>query len=66
MVTISEKDYNAKHKDFRGVWSSDEIHGTNYNGKRTMLANENGSTVLLIEGVNFEIIKEDLSIKKTL
>lgn len=54
---ITEDDYNAIHTDYRGVYSSDEIHGTNYNGRRTMLDYNDGETTLLIEGEHFEIIE---------
>lgn len=55
MYTITLQKYNALHGDFRGVWSSDNIHGTNHDGKRTMLHYDNG-TCLLIEGEHFTIV----------
>ena len=55
MFTITEKKYNEKHQDYKGVYSSDEIHGTNHNGKRTLLAWDNG-TCLLIEGESLKIV----------
>lgn len=58
MNTITEKEYNAKHQDFRGIWSSDHIRGTNYNGKRTMLHYDKGPC-LLIEDVNFIIVQSE-------
>lgn len=58
LITITETQYNAKHQDFRGIWSSDDIHGTNYNGKRTMMHYDKG-TCLLIEGVGFKIVQTE-------
>jgi hypothetical protein len=55
MIKITKAEYYKKHKDQRGVWSSDNIQGTKHNGKRTMLHYDNG-TCLLIEGIGFEII----------
>lgn len=57
MYQITESEYYQKHKDFRGVYSSDDIHGTNWNGRRTLTIYNNG-TVLLIEGESLEIIPD--------
>jgi hypothetical protein len=59
MYTITEQEYNAKHKDYKGVWSSDNIHGTNHDGKRTMLHYGEGGTCLIIESVHFTIVKSE-------
>ena len=58
MYTITEEQYNAKHQDFKGVWSSDHIHNTNYNGKRTMLHYDKG-TCLIIEDTHFKIVQTE-------
>ena len=55
MYIITKKEYYKKHKDFRGVYSSDHINNTNLNGRRTMLYYNNG-TKLLIEGLSLKII----------
>jgi hypothetical protein len=58
MKRITETEWNAIPKDYKDVWTSDDVRGTNYNGRRTwMVAGDNGST-LLIEGVSFEIIED--------
>ncbi len=57
MVTITEKQYNEKPEDYKGVYSSDEIHGTNLNGRRTLLYwEEKKGTCLLVEGESLTII----------
>jgi hypothetical protein len=58
MHTITEKQYNDKGKDCKGIWTSDEIHGTNCNGKRTLMTWLNG-TCLLIEGKSLKIVATD-------
>lgn len=65
MKQITLKEYNAKHKDYRGIWKMERYDQPNweqvrhlYMGKRTMLDYDNGGTVLLVEGLNFEIIEE--------
>lgn len=62
MKTITLTEYNALHKDFRGIWNTERWDLPNWAemreshmGKRTMLHYDNG-TCLLIEGINFEII----------
>lgn len=59
---IALEDYLAISKDFRGEWTQGVLNfrgdlPMSYLGKRTMLDNENGSTVLLTEGMQFEIIE---------
>jgi len=56
MIIISEKEYNQKHNDYKGIYSSDIIHNTNLNGRRTLLHWDNG-TCLLIEGESLIITK---------
>ena len=63
MITITKTDYEKIHPDFRGVWQTERTDLPNWDelrpklmGKRTMLHNQNGCTVLLIEGQGFEII----------
>ena len=53
MKTITLSEYNAIHKDYRGVWESEDT--PQYVGKRTMLSNENGATTLLVEDFHFII-----------
>lgn len=62
-IRLSE--YNAKHTDFRGVWTTERedlpdwpAEREKYMGKRTMLGNDNGATVLLVEGLSFEIVDD--------
>lgn len=57
LKSVTEQQYANTHRDFKGVYSSDNIHGTNHNGKRTLLTSVNGATVLLIEGESLEITK---------
>ena len=58
MITITEKEYNQKSNDYKSIYSSDIIHGTNLNGRRTLLHWEEGvGTCLLIEGESLIIIK---------
>jgi hypothetical protein len=60
MYTITEKQYSEKPNDYKGVYSSDFQHGTNFNGKRTLLTWLKGEgTCLLIESKSFEIVKTD-------
>lgn len=58
--TITEREYNAMHNDYRGVWDTDNMHGTNYNGRRTLLTWIKGQgTTLIIEGASLKIVKTD-------
>lgn len=66
MIKITLSEYNALPKDCRGVWSIERDDLPNWAeirdqhmGKRTMLHNDNGTTVLLVEGLSFEIVEED-------
>lgn len=65
MLRITESEYNSKSRDYRGVWTTERTDWSNWEqvkdtlmGKRTLLTNENGATVLLIEGTGFEIIPD--------
>ncbi len=66
MLRITLSEYNALHEDFRGVWDVErddlpiwpEIRDK-YMGKRTMLHYDDGATVLLVEGRDFEIVGDD-------
>jgi hypothetical protein len=58
MYTITEEQYKAKPKDYKGVWSSDDFRGTNFNGRRTLMVWLNG-TCLLIEGESLTIVKTE-------
>ena len=60
MIHLTKKEYDAKHKDYRGIWDSDNCQNppTNYNGRRCMLHYDNG-TVLLVEGIGFKITDDE-------
>ena len=55
-ILITKKDWAKIPKNYKSVWSSDNIHGTSHNGKKTWMKGENGMTVLLIENSGFKII----------
>lgn len=60
MYTITAEQYESKPKEYKSVYSSDEIHGTNFNGKRTLLIWEHGNgTTLLIEDQSFKIVENE-------
>lgn len=70
-MKITTTDYYKLHKDYRGTWTTERTDLPNwekdrekYMGKRTILTNENGATVLLIEGMGLEIIKDDYYTKE--
>ena len=71
MIKITLAEYNALSKEYRGVWDTErndlaewpEIRDR-YMGKRTMLHNDNGATVLLVEGFNLEIVEGDFYTRK--
>lgn len=62
MIEISQADYNAIGRDFRGVWDTERDDLPNwdkvrdkYMGKRTMMSGD-GTCTLLIEGLNFVVV----------
>lgn len=64
MLVITESEYNSKHKDYKGVWTTERWDLPNwaedrekFMGKRTMLHNDNG-TCLLIEGLSLRIVRD--------
>jgi len=60
MYKITETEYKNTPNDYKGVYSSDEIHGTNFNGKRTLMRwIEGEGTCLLIEDNSLEIIPDN-------
>lgn len=67
MIKITLSEYNALPEDYRGIWTTErddlpkwaEIRDK-YMGKRTMLHNDSGATVLLVEGMGFEIVNDTL------
>lgn len=59
MKTITLEEYN-KHP-YKDIWTLPEY--SDLVGKKTMLGNEKGATVILIEGIDFEI-KSNKDIKK--
>jgi hypothetical protein len=57
---ITKQEYDKLHEDYKGIYSSDDIHGTKLNGKRTLVKwLENIGTVLLIEGESFEFVESE-------
>lgn len=59
-IEITKSAYDKLHEDYRGIYTSDDIHGTKLNGKRTMFKwLEDIGTVLLVEGESFEFIAEE-------
>lgn len=65
MLKITEEKYYRTHTDYRGIWDTERRDWPNweeikhqYMGKRTLLTNQDGATVLLIEGLHLEIISE--------
>jgi hypothetical protein len=60
MYYITKSDYNALHNDYKGVWDSDHLSNTKYNGKKTWMRFVEGKgTCLLIEGEHFEFVEVD-------
>jgi len=60
MTILDQKEYAKIHEDYKGIYSSDEIHGTKFNGKKTWLRwIENVGTVLLIEDQDFKLVDLD-------
>jgi len=60
MYTITKEEYANTHNDFKGVYSSDDIHGTKLNGRKTILKFIEGKgTCLLTEGVSFIIVDSE-------
>ena len=60
MHTITKDQFNKIPKDYKDVWDSDSIHGTNHNGKRTFIRlGETGGTCLEIEDVTFKIVNSE-------
>ena len=71
MIKITLSEYNALPKECRGVWTTEDYDLSNraeirdkHMGKRTMLHNDNGATVLLVEGLGFEIVEGDFYTRK--
>jgi len=59
MKTLTNEQYNAIHPDFRGIYQNWDGKNPELKGKKTMLSNENGATVLLIEGTSFNIVENN-------
>ena len=58
MLKITKKDFDKIPNDYKSIYSSDYLHGTNYDGKRTFIKWIEGiGTCLLIESIDFEIIE---------
>jgi len=64
MQKITKAEWGKIHSDFKGIWTTERWDWKNweklrqfYVGKRTLLSNENGGSVLLLEGVDFEIVE---------
>lgn len=64
-IELTEEEYYRISDSYRGQWTQGVIDfrgdiPQSYLGKRTMLTNENGATVLLTEGINFIIKGEPI------
>lgn len=66
MIKITLSEYNALPQKCRGIRTTERDDLPNWaeirerhTGKRTMLHNDNGTTVLLVEGLSFEIVEGD-------
>lgn len=71
MIKITLSEYNALPKECRGIWNTERYDLPNWAeirdkhmGKRTMLHNDNSVTVLLVEGLGFEIVEGDFYTRK--
>lgn len=71
MIKITLSEYNALPKDYRRIWDTERDDLPNWAeirdkhmGKRTMSHNDNGTTVLLVEGLGFEIVEGDFYTRK--
>ena len=58
MKIITKSEWKKIPKDYKDVWTSDDIRGTNFNGRKTMMVAGEGGSTLLIEGESFEIIDD--------
>ena len=55
MKTITNKEYNKIHSDYRGKWTNESE--PQYVGKRTMMQmGSSGGVELLVEGFHFNIV----------
>ena len=59
---VTLKEYNSLHKDYKGIWTTEDYNNPNwekeremYMGKRSMLFNNGLRTCLLVEGLHFII-----------
>lgn len=71
MIRITLSEYNALPKDSRGIWTTERDDLPNWAeirdkhmGRRTMIHYDNGATVLLVEGLSFEIVEGDFYTRK--
>ena len=71
MIKITLSEYNTLPKECRGICTTERDDLPNWAeirdkhmGKRTMLHNDNGATVLLVEGLGFEIVEGDFYTRK--
>ena len=58
MKKITESEWAKIPKDYKSIWSSDDMRGTNFNGRKTIMVSGEGGSTLLIEGESFEIIDD--------
>lgn len=56
MKQVTKKEYDKICSDYKGIYLDFQGNRPDLKGRKTMLSYENGSTVLLIEGLHFEII----------
>lgn len=59
MNTITQLQFDNYPSDYKGVWTNDHWHGTNFNGKKTIILYNTGGTTLLIENVSFIIVSSN-------
>lgn len=63
MKTITQEQWNKTPSDYKGVWTTERTDWPDwekvrhqYLGKRTLMSHSEGASVLLIEGLSFEIV----------
>ncbi len=56
MITITKKQYEAIHPDFRGIWQREDV--LEYVGKRTAMSGSISKEIgsLLIEDFHFQVM----------
>lgn len=54
---INKETWNKISEDYKGIYEDYQEVAPELKGKKTLLANENGATVLLFEDIHFKIEK---------